>query len=62
MGEADYTSLVARQRAYFKAGNTRPVSSRVEQLKALRAMIDVSRDAIYQALWDDLRRNRTRPT
>ena len=59
MSEADYTSLVARQRTYFKAGNTRPVSSRVEQLKALRAMIDVSRDAIYQAVWDDLRRNRT---
>ena len=56
---ADYSSLVAGQRAYFKAGHTRPVEWRIEQLKAIRRMIDESRDAMYEALWHDLRRNRT---
>ncbi|MGZ6268308.1 MAG: aldehyde dehydrogenase family protein [Candidatus Limnocylindrales bacterium] len=55
----DYTSLVAGQRAYFKAGHTRPVSWRVEQLNAIKTMIDESRDAMYEALWHDLRRNKT---
>jgi aldehyde dehydrogenase (NAD+) len=59
MSEPDYTRLVEGQRKYFKAGNTRPVSWRVEQLKAIKAMIDESRDAMYEALWHDLRRNNT---
>lgn len=37
---ADYSSLVAGQRAYFKAGHTRPVEWRIEQLTAIKAMID----------------------
>jgi acyl-CoA reductase-like NAD-dependent aldehyde dehydrogenase len=49
----DYTSLVAGQRAYFKTGHTRPVSWRVEQLNAIKTMIDESRDAMYEALWHD---------
>ena len=56
---ADYSKLVAGQRAYFKAGNTRPVEWRIEQLKAIRTMIDENRDAMYEALWHDLRRNET---
>lgn len=59
MSEPDYSGLVAGQRAYFKAGNTRPKKWRVEQLKAIRAMIDESRGAMYDALWHDLRRNKT---
>ena len=56
---ADYSSLVAGQRAYFKAGHTRPVEWRIEQLTAIKRMIDESREAMYEALWHDLRRNRT---
>jgi aldehyde dehydrogenase (NAD+) len=54
----DYSTLVSRQRAYFKAGTTRPVAWRVEQLKAIKKMIEENRDAMYAALWHDLRRNR----
>src|SRR5262249_57314314 len=55
----DYSKLVAGQRAYFKAGRTRPVEWRIEQLTAIKRMIDESREAMYEALWHDLRRNRT---
>jgi aldehyde dehydrogenase (NAD+) len=58
-GTPDYSSLVSRQRAYFHAGNTRPAEWRVEQLKAIKAMIDESRADMYEALWHDLRRNKT---
>ena len=47
---ADYSKLVAGQRAYFKAGHTRPVEWRIEQLKAVKRMIDESREAMYEAL------------
>jgi aldehyde dehydrogenase (NAD+) len=56
---AEYQALVDRQRAYFKAGNTRSIEWRRDQLEALKRMIDESRDAMYDALWKDLRRNRT---
>jgi aldehyde dehydrogenase (NAD+) len=56
---ADYSALVSSQRAYFKAGKTRPVEWRVEQLNTIKTMIDESRDAMYEALWHDLRRNKT---
>ena len=59
MAGPDYASLVAGQRAYFLSGKTRPVAWRVEQLKAIRTMIDESRDAMREALWHDLRRNET---
>ena len=55
----DYASLVSRQRAYFKAGNTRPAEWRIEQLNAITRMIDESREDMYEALWQDLRRNKT---
>ena len=50
----DYKGLVAGQRAYFKAGTTRPAAWRIEQLNAIRAMIDENRDDMYEALWHDL--------
>ena len=59
MSTPDYTKLVQGQRRYFKAGKTRPVSWRVEQLKAIKAMIEARRGAIREALWHDLRRNET---
>src|SRR5215471_6716491 len=55
----DYTSLVSAQREYFKAGKTRPLAWRIEQLNAIKTMIDESRDDMYEALWHDLRRNKT---
>jgi aldehyde dehydrogenase (NAD+) len=55
----DYTSLVSGQREYFKAGHTRPAAWRIEQLNAIKTMIDESRDDMYEALWHDLRRNKT---
>jgi len=38
---------------------TRPVEWRIEQSQAIKTMIDESRDAMYDALWHDLRRNKT---
>jgi aldehyde dehydrogenase (NAD+) len=55
----DFARLVAGQRAYFKAGHTRPIEWRISQLEAIKTMIDESREAMYEALWHDLRRNRT---
>jgi len=55
----DYSKLVAGQRAYFRGGHTRPVSWRLEQLNAIKRMIDESRGAMYEALWHDLHRNKT---
>ncbi|HEY1368879.1 MAG TPA: aldehyde dehydrogenase family protein, partial [Gaiellaceae bacterium] len=55
----DYASLVSEQREYFKAGRTRPAAWRIEQLNAIRTMIDESRHDMYEALWHDLRRNKT---
>lgn len=54
----DYSALVAGQRGYFKAGNTRPAAWRIEQLNAIKTMVDESREDMYEALWHDLRRNR----
>jgi acyl-CoA reductase-like NAD-dependent aldehyde dehydrogenase len=54
----DFSSLVLGQRAYFNAGKTRPAAWRVEQLEAIKRMIDESRDDMYEALWHDLRRNK----
>lgn len=57
MAELDYSTLIARQRDYFLAGNTRPVSWRKEQLEALKAMFTEHHDELCDALWKDLRRN-----
>jgi acyl-CoA reductase-like NAD-dependent aldehyde dehydrogenase len=53
----DYSSLVSGQRAYFKAGKTRPAEWRIEQLNAVKKMVDENRSAMYDALWNDLRRD-----
>jgi acyl-CoA reductase-like NAD-dependent aldehyde dehydrogenase len=55
----DYSGLVSGQREYFLSGKTRPAAWRTEQLQAVKTMIDECRDDMYQALWHDLRRNRT---
>ena len=55
----DFASLVSGQREFFKAGKTRPAAWRIEQLNAIKTMIDESRDDMYDALWHDLRRNKT---
>ncbi len=59
MSTADFSVLVSRHRNYFRTGATRSVEWRESQLTALRAMMtDHARD-YYEALWTDLRRNRT---
>ena len=57
MAQLDYSTLVARQRDYFLAGNTRPVSWRKDQLEAVKAMFTEHHDELCAALWQDLRRN-----
>ena len=59
MAKLDYSTLVARQRDYFLAGNTRPASWRKAQLEALKAMFTEHHDELCDALWKDLRRNVT---
>ena len=57
MSTPDFSQLVADQRAYFNSGATRPVEWRVAQLNAMKTMIYENREAIYDALWHDIRRN-----
>src|SRR5215475_4541163 len=57
MAQLDYSALVAAQRDYFLAGNTRPVSWRKAQLEAVKAMFTEHHDELCAALWQDLRRN-----
>jgi acyl-CoA reductase-like NAD-dependent aldehyde dehydrogenase len=57
MSQPDYSTLVAQQRDYFLAGNTRPVSWRKAQLATLKALFIDNHDELCQALWKDLRRN-----
>ncbi|WP_042424264.1 aldehyde dehydrogenase family protein [Streptacidiphilus anmyonensis] len=54
----NYTGLVAAQRAYFLTGATRAAAWREEQLRAVVSMIRENREAMFDALWQDLRRNR----
>jgi aldehyde dehydrogenase (NAD+) len=53
----DFGSLVARHRAYFLSGKTRPVEWREAQLTALSALITENAKDFHAALWADLRRN-----
>ncbi len=50
--------LVARHRACFRSGKTRPAEWREQQLAAVRAMVIEHANDFYEALWKDLRRNR----
>jgi acyl-CoA reductase-like NAD-dependent aldehyde dehydrogenase len=49
---------LARHRAYFQSGKTRPVEWREKQLAAIKAMVTERADVFYDALWKDLRRNK----
>src|SRR4051812_32306789 len=59
MSTPDFSSLIARHRAYFRTGATRSAEWREGQLTALRAMMTDRAEAFHAALWTDLRRNRT---
>jgi aldehyde dehydrogenase (NAD+) len=53
----DFIGLVARHRAYFLSGKTRPIEWREAQLAALSALITENAKDFHAALWTDLRRN-----
>src|SRR5438445_10677405 len=59
MSTLDFSALVSRHRNYFRSGATRPAEWRQGQLTALRVMMTEHAEAFYEALWTDLRRNRT---
>src|SRR6266446_3134085 len=50
-------SRVALLRAAFNSGRTRPLSWRVQQLRALKALLTDRADDICAALWSDLRKS-----
>jgi hypothetical protein len=55
----DSRSLFTRHRNYFLSGATRSIEWREKQLIALRSMMQEHAEDFYEALWSDLRRNRT---
>ena len=57
MAISDYPTLVARQREYFLAAQTRPAAWRKSQLEAVKALFTENHDELCDALWKDLRRN-----
>jgi aldehyde dehydrogenase (NAD+) len=59
MNLPDFSTLVARHRAYFQNGATHSAEWRESQLTALRAMMIDRAEDFHAALWTDLRRNRT---
>src|SRR5438477_208036 len=59
MSTVDFSALVGRHGNYFRSGATRPAEWREGQLTALREMMTEHAEAFYEALWTDLRRNRT---
>jgi acyl-CoA reductase-like NAD-dependent aldehyde dehydrogenase len=58
MTTSNLETLLARHRAYFRAGQTRPVAWREAQLRALQALMTERAEDFFKALWTDLRRNR----
>ena len=58
----DITALLARHRAYFLSGKTRPAVWRETQLAAVGRMVTERADELAKALWSDLRRNRVDAT
>jgi aldehyde dehydrogenase (NAD+) len=58
MNATDIVATLARHRACFQSGRTRPAEWREEQLDAVRAMVTERADDFARALWSDLRRNR----
>ena len=57
MTETEAAALVARLRATYRKGRTKPLAWRQEQLTRLRALLTDNRKAIAEALWADLRKN-----
>ena len=62
MAELDYSTLVAQQRDYFLAGNTRPVSWRKAQLEVLKAMFTEHHDEPRSIPACATRRTRSTPS
>jgi aldehyde dehydrogenase (NAD+) len=58
MTASEFESLLARHRAYFQTGHTRPAAWREAQLRALQALMTERSADFFAALWKDLRRNR----
>jgi aldehyde dehydrogenase (NAD+) len=58
MATSDFAALVARHRKCFLSGKTRPVEWREAQLDALYALMTERAQDFFDALWQDLRRNR----
>ena len=58
MPASEIEQLVARHRAYFLSGKTRPVEWREAQLAAVQALMKERAADFHDALWKDLRRNR----
>jgi aldehyde dehydrogenase (NAD+) len=54
----DAAALLARLGRTFADGRTKPLAWRVEQLTRLRALLTDNREAIADALWADLRKDR----
>ncbi len=46
--------VIAKQKSYFRKGETLDVSFRVKQLKKLKKAVEENMDAIHKALFDDL--------
>lgn len=58
MPASEIEQQVARHRAYFLSGKTRPVEWREAQLAAVQALMKERAADFHDALWKDLRRNR----
>jgi aldehyde dehydrogenase (NAD+) len=56
--ETGIVEKVAKARASFRGGRTRPGSWRRAQLEALKALLKKEESAIFEALWADLRKPR----
>jgi aldehyde dehydrogenase (NAD+) len=52
-----YSTIFAKQQAYFNSGVTRPVSFRIAQLKKLKAAVISHDQAVVKALHQDLRKS-----
>ena len=50
----DFSSLIARQRAYFESGATRPLSFRIEALRKLQKALQDNEGLIAKAMKSDL--------
>jgi len=53
----DFATVLARHRAYFLSGKTRPAEWREQQLAAVGKLVTEQAETLSKALWSDLRRN-----